>query len=321
MPLGESDLNYTSAMQSVAGDHFDELYSGVDEIIFTDFPDYANVGDSAIALGQLKYFEQENIRVRGTYCIASLHEDVLTSDVPVMINGGGSVAGLYPVIDRHRYKLSETLGDDVLLIQAPQSVFFTSERARQEFRSKFIARHRLRMAVRDQRSVERLDGLVPNLFIAPDAVHFLGEITGNDPTEALVVLARTDSESVRSSTVNVGVDWLRDDRKGRLGTALRWRSEKLHYKLNLNLSNEAWKKKAERRLQRGVGILSRGQIIVTDRLHAMLIGLQMGRRVVAVDNNTGKLSAYASTWLNRPDIPLSFAPDLGSAIEEANALL
>ncbi len=43
-------------------------------------------------------------------------------------------------------------------------------------------------------------------------------------------------------------------------------------------------------------MLSSGETIVTDRLHAMLIGLQMGRSVIAVDNNNQKLSKYADTW-------------------------
>lgn len=70
-------------------------------------------------------------------------------------------------------------------------------------------------------------------------------------------------------------------------------------------------------MARGVSVLSAGETIVTDRLHAMLIGLQMGRRVIAVDNNNHKLSAYASTWFTDLSLPLEFV----GSLEEGVALV
>ena len=87
----------------------------------------------------------------------------------------------------------------------------------------------------------------------------------------------------------------------------------------LNPSPQRWRHIAEGRLRRGVDLLSSGEVVVTDRLHAMLLALQMGRRVVAIDNNNHKLSKYASTWFGDTNPPLTFADDFTTALELAGA--
>ena len=68
-------------------------------------------------------------------------------------------------------------------------------------------------------------------------------------------------------------------------------------------------------MERGVRLLSPGETIVTDRLHAMLLALQMGRRVIAIDNANGKLTSYARTWFADGRAPVVFAEDLAHAAE------
>jgi pyruvyl transferase EpsO len=65
--------------------------------------------------------------------------------------------------------------------------------------------------------------------------------------------------------------------------------------------------RSRKRLARGVELLAGGETIITDRLHAALLGLQIGRSVIAVDNNNSKLSAYADTWFGSCTPDLRFA--------------
>jgi pyruvyl transferase EpsO len=53
---------------------------------------------------------------------------------------------------------------------------------------------------------------------------------------------------------------------------------------------------ARLRLARGVRILSRGRVVITDRLHGHILGLLMGIPHVILDNNYGKLRAYHSRF-------------------------
>lgn len=65
----------------------------------------------------------------------------------------------------------------------------------------------------------------------------------------------------------------------------------------MNKSPVGWRSLAAQRVQRGVDLLSTGETVITDRLHAMLLALQMGRSVVAVDNSYGKVHGYIDSWL------------------------
>lgn len=311
-------MNYIDAMKTVAADRYAIVYEGVSQLTFTDFPDYPNVGDSAIALGQLKYFEESAISVKSAYCIATLSKSVFDSRVPVMINGGGNIAGLFDGIDDHRNRLAQKLHPDTLLIQAPQSVHFASARGKSRFIEEFATRPMLRMAVRDRTALDELAGIISDPILAPDAVHHLGFIPSDTPTAKYVVLARRDQESGSSDVPIKSFDWKKDDRRLALSSSIRWKSLRIPPLARyVNRSVEQWQEIAESRLQRGVNLLSEGETVVTDRLHAMLISLQMGRRVIAIDNNNQKLSKYADTWFGDTQPEIQFANSFSEAIKLA----
>lgn len=307
-------MTYTVTMQARAREAFDRLHKGVTELVFTDFPDYSNVGDSAIALGQRAYWEDAGISVREAYSAPVLPESVYGSTIPVVLNGGGSLGGLYSGLGEHRYRLAENLRPDTLLIQEPQSIHFVGTAARDEFARRMASRENLRIAVRDHPSFETISNLVQPV-LAPDAVHHLGAITAPPARQPFVILARADKESAGGGQVPDSVDWPDDPADLRAMWWLGWRTKQIPaMKPLLHRPVDTWFARAERRFARGVMILSRGDVIVTDRLHAMLIGLQMGRRVVAIDNANGKLSAYADAWLKDSGAPLDFANSFDEAL-------
>jgi len=289
-------VGYVEAMQQRTKQAFDELHRGVSVLTFTDFPDYANVGDSAIALGQIRYWLGAGVEVKGTHSCPVLPDSVFAESDPVFINGGGSFGGLYGPLSEHRYRLAEQLNTDTLLIQGAQSVHFVSDSAKDEFLRRMAPRKHLRVAVRDEESFRLLRPHIDELLLCPDAVHLLGDIPAPPPRQKVVRLSRNDKEAVVARS-DEDIDWPRDT----VGLAapwwINWRCTQVPaLKRFVQRSNGWWNGRAAKRLARGVAVLSVGETIVTDRLHAMLIGLQMGRRVIARDNNNGKLSRYARTW-------------------------
>lgn len=273
------------------------LHSGVSDLVLTDFPDHGNVGDSAIALGERKFWDDSDIRLTKVQSRSTLTRGTLLSHLPVAVHGGGNIGGLYPEADEHRFQLASALPSSTLLIQEPQTVHFTSDERREAFAERFAARPNTRIAVRDHRSAQALQQLMDDVVLSPDPVHMLGQLESPEPTRDVLYLRRDDSES--AGQLRAGRDWPRDPWDL---SALRWwsnRSVELPpMKLAFQRGSATWMAKAERRLARGIQFLSQGETIVTDRLHAMLLGLQMGRKVIATDNKYGKLSAYAQTWLS-----------------------
>jgi len=315
---------YIERMQQTSFDALSRLHEGVDELILTDFPDYENIGDSLIALGQAEFWRRAGIRVAATYSWLTIDDSVHASTIPVAIQGGGNFGGLYPQHSAHRYRLAERLRGDTLLIQEPQSVHFANADDHEQFRQRMATRSALRLAVRDSTSLATVAPAVPGAFLAPDSVHMLGALEAPEPVQELLFVLRRDAESAVRERVDDGgarerravedsVDWpamtLGDRARRRLARivcegALTRRT---------NRTTARWFADAEARLQTGVGLLSVGETIVTDRLHAMLLALQMGRRVIAIDNANGKLSSYVDTWMADLDVPLLLVSDLSAA--------
>jgi len=314
---------FVERLQLAARDRFDLLHESVSELCFADFPDHTNIGDSAIALGEFAYWRRAGVAVRETHPGPTTPDRLLAGSTPVAFQGGGSFGGLYPPMDELRLKYITGLNSSAVFIQLPQSVHFADPETRDRYRAAVNGRKLLRIAVRDRYSVSALAEIGVDATLAPDAVHHLGALTAPTPTNDIVVLARTDPESRagRGTSAVDDVDPIDWDAGGLVRRAVHYAKFQFGVPEFLKPAfyhpPAHWERVAKRRLEIGVLRLAVGETIVTDRLHAMLIGLQMGRRVVAVDSATKKLSAYATTWLSEPDVPVEFAESFEAAVRMA----
>ena len=308
-------LDYIDEMERRSFDALSRLHEGVDSLVLTDFPDYENIGDSVIALGQARFWQRAGIRLERAYSWRTISSSVYDSTIPIAIQGGGNFGGLYPQHSEHRYRLAERLRSDTLLIQEPQSVHFATARDRSDFAARMASRPRLRMAVRDTASQAEVSGGLSSVILAPDSVHMLGRLDAAAPTRDVVWLLRRDMESaLRTAQPVDALDWPVMTFTDRLVQRARRTFQEGAVTRTMNRSTHRWFVDAGKRLTTGVALLAPGRTIVTDRLHAMLIALQMGRRVVAIDNANGKLSSYARTWFEGLDVPVTFAADVPSAL-------
>ncbi|ARJ06113.1 putative pyruvyl transferase EpsO [Cnuibacter physcomitrellae] len=283
-------------LSALVQDRFDVLFKDVTEVIFTDFPDYANVGDSAIALGVLAYLKQRRIVVSSVYSIDSLDRGSVGAARALVINGGGSFGGLYPIADRNRVAIAQAKRSDAILIQAPQSVHFSTDQAEIDLMTVLAATTNFRLAVRDAVSGQRVDRWGIPAVLSPDSAHLL-RLPPRPPTRALSILQRSDFESRDRAVVPEGADWLRDTPSTAMATKARKITRFTRRPPKFMRSEAYWTRVAEGRLQRGLRMLD-AEVVITDRLHAMILALKLGRRVIAVDNSNGKLSEYAATWLS-----------------------
>jgi pyruvyl transferase EpsO len=76
-----------------------------------------------------------------------------------------------------------------------------------------------------------------------------------------------------------------------------------------------WDRLAQQRTRRGCRLLSRGRIVVTDRLHAHILCTLLGIPHIVLDNNCGKLSGFIRCWT--AEHPLCHLAD---SVEEATRI-
>jgi exopolysaccharide biosynthesis protein PssK len=274
-----------------------------------DFPDHANVGDSAIWLGQVAFLrEHRNAAPRYVASIPAFSEEELRAALPegpILIHGGGNFGDLWPLHQEFRERILERFPEREI-VQLPQSVHFQA-RDRLERAARAIARHgKFRLYVRDQPSYELATAHFDcEVRLCPDSAVFLGRLDRpRAPEVDVLYLLRTDLE--RTPAMAVGApsyrwrvaDWLVESRLSirlhkLLGLARGWRQGGHTW----NTTRVArYHTVARARMLRGCRLLSSGRVVITDRLHAHLLCLELGIPHAVLDNTYGKLGRFLDAW-------------------------
>ena len=191
----------------------------------------------------------------------------------------------------------------------------------------------LTLLIRDHAGVERTRKLFPraNVLFCPDMAFGYGRVKGGKAALDAVVLRRNDSESLEGAerfTMHAGdshidLDWGLTgpakliDRALHLPGAVGKRIPALAIHL-YPIQRRAYIAIATNNVSHAVRILSRGRLIVTNRLHATVLATLMGRPVVAMDNANGKISAIIGDYLGRmPGV--HYAPSVKAAEATVNS--
>ena len=323
----------------------DPLVDGAKACALIGFPDYSNVGDNAIWLGELIYLEQQGIKVLYTcddasYSPASLRASIGADD-PILIHGGGNLGDLYPWHQGTRERVITDFPDH-RIIQLPQTICFTSQENVTRARKVFLTHDDLHILVRDASSqIFARESLGIETILAPDSAFFLGPLPRQAPVVDILWLDRTDDEAkerycahMDSGGLEVSVaDWLLPGgarslktmksrvysaaltcclRSGIRGVLARRLTSIIR---SLKFNNQALSN-----LNRGCILLSRGRVVITNRLHGHILCLLMGVPHVILDTLYGKVGHFRNTWMGNLDGVLS-AQETTQAVALAYSLL
>jgi exopolysaccharide biosynthesis predicted pyruvyltransferase EpsI len=283
------------------------LLRGHGPVALVDVPNYPNVGDSAIYLGELACLRSLGVgRPRYACDLRSYHPGHLAASVgrgPILLAGGGSLGDLWPLAQQCREAVIADFPDNPI-VQLPQTIHFQSSSALRRARRVFDAHPNLTLLVRDRRSLEiaRSEFRAPSL-LCPDLAFCLGPLAApGPPTRPVVWLSRTDSESrtpAPGAARALSVDWLDEP-----ATLLRSLSYALinavrrprSGRLARPLLSAIYRPLARQRLLRGCRLLGSARCVITDRLHGHILSLLLGIPHVLLDNSYGKVSEFHRTW-------------------------
>ncbi|MDN2581794.1 polysaccharide pyruvyl transferase family protein [Aquibium sp. ELW1220] len=270
-----------------------------------DYPGYANPGDAAIWCGARVLLEALAGRAP-SYVSTLRHFDAArcshaVAGGTVFFLGGGSFGSLYGKHHRMRLRALEQLRDERIVL-LPLSVADAAPPGGDpglEAETADVLRRcaRLTVLAREGRSQALLrDVYGIESALCPDTAHGLTPPVVIPETET-VVLRRRDGEARGNgqpapAARDLAFDW-RDD------AALRWinRAGKLaplvpSHRLRLAMFDGI----ARRKVAVACGLVGRGRIVETDRLHGVILAALMGRTVIVSDNATGKVGSYVETW-------------------------
>ena len=277
-----------------------------------DFPDHPNVGDSAIYTGELEFFDNHVGRPADYVCaLTTYRRDVeeFCPEGPLFIHGGGNFGSVWRKHQAFRYDILEHYRDRKV-IQLGQSVHYQkNDTAELEKMARLIDQHPdFTMLVRDKPSYEFVEKHFNcAVHMSPDAAHNMWHLPPAQPEVDIFSLLRDDKEKtaqeVRPYLESLGPvdDWRRQiwaksplDRVIERVIAPRFpKSATLMARRERMYRRQAWY-----RVHYGVRLLSRGERVVSDRLHAHLLCGLMRKSHICLDNQYGKIARYIDAWGN-----------------------
>ena len=273
-------------------------------VALLDFQDHGNVGDSAIWLGQLAALRARGIARPRYVATASTYDPLelrrVLEEGVILLSGGGNFGDVWP---RHQELRERVLHDfpERRIVQLPQSIEFRSEASLDAAR-RIIAGHRdFTLLVRSERSLGLARRFDAPSALCPDAALRMPLLArGERQHDRFVWLRRQDQESAGKDVPPPpdveALDWLDEPPIG-ARRMVRWLHDRPRA-LGLLGSQTArlYERLARARVHRGVGLLSRGRGVITDRLHAHILSLMAEIPHCVLDNSYGKVRAVYETW-------------------------
>ncbi|WP_030176131.1 MULTISPECIES: polysaccharide pyruvyl transferase family protein [Actinomycetes] len=329
--MGES---LTTTLQDQTRSVLTPLLQRSQPVALLDYPQHFNAGDTLIYRGEMSYAAELSDGVKYICTRRTYDKAAMTNAVPhgpLLLHGGGNFGDRYAAFQLFR---EQVIADnpDRTVIQMPQTMEFRDKDALARTQRLYAQHPNLTLLMRDTPGYEKAVNLFPDnrVLFCPDAAFGAGYL---EPTATAsheyVVLKRKDSESVHGkdalprSLVSRGYvcDWhatIVDNLKWWPAT---WFSRSVHRLRPVRQPVtpallSLYEQQADIILRNAISIISRGNVVVTDRLHAAVFGILMRKPVVMVDNANKKLSlAYKDYLQHAPDVYL--ATDFGEATEIA----
>jgi pyruvyl transferase EpsO len=308
----KSNLVLIAELQDMIHDCLKDYVSGDEPVAMVDFPDYKNVGDSAIWLGQMAYLSSRFDKAP-TY-ISSLqdHSHEKLNDAapsgPILITGGGTFGDIWSGHQELRESILERWPGR-LVVQLPQSIHYKSQDHADRM-ARAIAKHKnFVLLVRDEESKAFAEKHFDcRVHLCPDMAFGIGPIQPLAATEfPVLAMLRADQEKASnydfSSYPDVPVeDWISESR-----TPVRIAKALGAAKAVVSLDPERIRgaklnAAAHNRFRRGIRQISRGRAIVTDRLHVHICALLLGRPHAVLDNSYGKVRRFMNAFSGGTDL-------------------
>jgi len=288
------------------------------------YPNHTNPGDHAVWLGAKSVLERLRIEIVYECSWRDYSREALADAVQdgaqIVFTGGGNFGDLWPATHALRERVLQDF-KGARVVQLQQTVHF--RRAENLARTrKLLEEHgNVALVVRDRLSLELVQrSFDVDVLLGPDLAFACPLDAPTDaPAADIAWIAREDRESRELGPERTPggvwrVDWnLRSDELRPLeGEAPLSRSVLELINRNQSMTETAaaadggghrWRDLAHvreqlthRRLERGCRLLRRGRVVVTDSLHAHILGLMLGIPTVVTDNNYGKLRGTFETY-------------------------
>ena len=285
-------------------------------IILLATPQHGNLGDQAIVSAEYKilckiYPNKKIYEVPNGYYLkyADAVKKHLNENDIIIIDGGGNLGTIWEQEDD---KISKIISDykDNRIVVFPQTCFYekNSESRIQRNRNVYEAAKDLTVTLRERRSFDLFNELFPDTksVLVPDIVLSLKPQI-NKRRNGVLICFRNDREKVIS-----------DDVQEDIANYLAKHKIKCKYTSTL-VDKKVGKRNREKELKKKFNEFASAQLVITDRLHAMIFSALTDTPCIAVDNSSKKVGGVYE-WI-KDDKNITYLSDASKIIETISSKL
>lgn len=290
--------------------------TGALRFVIVDVPDHPNVGDSAIFLGEYDFikanYPNASINIVDYRSYSSGQYQLLEDADCICFHGGGNFGDLWMRHQNIRLKVMEQFSHKIL-IQFPQSIHFDTEEVLERTKTTIANCQSFTFFARDVVSQKfAIDNFKCEVRLTPDMAFCMKKIDRHSPELDVFCLLRVDKEQLLDNSGKIknkleenNLSFLIDDwvvegapTKAKLNKLLCRLIKKLP---SLNFFIQPIYEKlrvayAKDNVERGITLLSKGDVVITDRLHAFILSTLLGIENYVFDSRGGKVGNFHNTW-------------------------
>eukprot|EP01117_Protostelium_nocturnum_P019236 TRINITY_DN8290_c0_g1_i1.p1 TRINITY_DN8290_c0_g1~~TRINITY_DN8290_c0_g1_i1.p1 ORF type:complete len:734 (+),score=198.44 TRINITY_DN8290_c0_g1_i1:113-2314(+) len=313
---------------------YKKMFNGIKYVAICLYPDHNNKGDSAIWSGEMLLLQKLRIQIvymcSDRICnlddVRQIFSKYTKEECAIVIHGGGNFGDIWSGPNRLREKIVTEMRD-YQIVSLPQSILYKDSANLQVAKEVFRGHKNLTMAFRDHPSFElaKREFKGARILLVPDSAFAFGKLHGirNWPVIDAVVLMRDDHEGPKVGTArNTWKDLdsiLETWSLGDWGSNTNSEFRAFNSEIEKNPTDVSyWNRKAWLRTRSGFDFLSRGEITISNRLHAHIMSVLLGVQNIIVeyeDKNGGKVSNYHNAWTYKCNVKNG-----GTLVRSANSV-
>ena len=260
------------------------LHPGKKTAYLVAMPTYENIGDAAIVMGMKAiladcgYAHIVEITTTEFWNYRKCIKRLLPSKKLVFLVGGGNMGDVYQLEEQLRRTVLDDFPNHQIVI-FPQTIFYKDEKAKTESVPHYN-RENITITAREKTSYEMMKTLYPKarIILAPDAVLAMDYSKKQYNRKDIVLCFRGDSEQLLSR-----------ESKERLIEELVSAGHTIHITDMLH-GDQIPPKDRKQIVEEKLNRFANAQLVITDRLHAMILCAISGTPCLVFGNNHHKVS-------------------------------
>lgn len=261
---------------------------------------FNNVGDYAITYAERTFLKKnfgcyKVIEIPSVICKDGMEllTKYIKSDELIIISGGGYMGNLWIEYGEENVRniLSVFKNNKILIM--PQTIYFTDDEdgeKEEKISKQYLDEHKhLKICLRDRDSVCRAESMLDDkkkIEYLPDIVLYLNLSDNHKIRNKYTLCLRSDKEQMIS-----------DEQVNSIKQMIQSRSEDIQY-MTMNIEDTEYKGDYFEKVNEKLQLIKSSKLVITDRLHCMLLCAVTGTPCIAFDNLSHKVSGVYE-WINK----------------------